>query len=75
MDDVERETAIDMQGRAFVFVESEGWREMRHDVPKIGDAIADIDARVEEVDEIGMADARFGPGVNDGRQIRCHIVQ
>ena len=39
-----------MQGRAFVFVESEGWREMRHDVPKIGDAIADIDARIKEVD-------------------------
>jgi hypothetical protein len=75
VDDVESETAVNMQGRAFVFVESEGWWEMRHYVPKIDDAVADIDAGIEEVDEIRVTDARFGPGVNDGRELRCHVIE
>jgi ribosomal protein L14E/L6E/L27E len=44
VDDVERKTAVYRQGRAFVFVESEHRRQMRHHAPKIDDAIADIDA-------------------------------
>jgi hypothetical protein len=75
VDDVEGKTAVYMQGRAFVFVESEHRRQMRHNVPKIHDAIADIDAGIEEADEIGVADARLGPGVNDGREICCDVVE
>ena len=33
--DVERETAIYVQVRAFVFVESEHRRQMRHNVPRL----------------------------------------
>jgi len=51
-----------VQPRAFVFVESEHRRQMRHHVPKIDDALADIDAGIEEADEIGVADVRLGPG-------------
>ena len=75
VDDVEGKAAIDMQGRAFVFVESEGRREMRHHVPKIDNAVADIDAGIEEVNEIGMADARLGPGVHDGSEVCCDVVE
>jgi hypothetical protein len=75
VDDVESETAIDMQRRAFVFVESEGRREMRHHVPEIDDAVADIDAAIKELDEIPVADARLGPGVDDGRELRCHVIE
>ena len=60
MDHVERKTAVYMQGIAFVFVESEHRRQVRHNVPKIDNAIADVDAGIEEADEIRMADARLG---------------
>ena len=48
---------------------------MGHDVPEIDHAVADVDASIEEVDEIGMADARFGPGVNDGGEIAGEVVE
>ena len=75
VDDVERKTAVYVQGRAFVFVQSEHRGKMRHHVPKVYDAIADVDASIEEADEIGVADARFGPGINDGRKICCDVVK
>ena len=75
VDDVERKTAVNVPVRAFVFVQSKHRRQVRHKVPKIDDAIADIDAGIEEADEIRMADARLGPGVNDRRQIRCDVVE
>ena len=75
VDDIERETAINVQGRAFLFVQSEGRREVRHYIPKIYDAVADVDAGIEEVDEIGMAYAGLGPGVNDGSEVCCHVVE
>ena len=75
VDDVERKTAIYVQVRAFVFVQSEHRRQVRHHVPKIDDAIADIDAGIEEADEIGVADARLGPGVNDGSEICRDVVE
>lgn len=75
VNDVEREAAIDMEGRAFVFVKSQWRREVRHYIPKIDDAVADINAGIEEVDEIGVADAGLGPGVNDWREVRCHVIQ
>ena len=75
VDDVEGKTAIYVQVRAFVFVESERRRQVRHHVPKIDDAVADVYTGVEEADEIGVADARFGPGVNNGREICRDVIE
>ena len=57
-----------------MFVESEHRRQVRRNIPKIDNAIADVDAGIEEADEIGVADARPGRGVNDGRQICRDVV-
>src|SRR5579859_5907598 len=73
--DVGGEAAVDVQGRAFVFVEGEDWREMRHDVPDIDDAIADVEAGIEEADVIGVADPGLGPGVNGGSEIGGDVVE
>jgi len=75
VDDVEGKTAIYVQVRAFVFVESEHRRQVRHHIPKIDDAVADIYAGVEEADEIGVADARLGPSIDDGREICRDVVE
>lgn len=75
VDDVWGEAAVNVQPGAFVFVEGEDWREMGDDVPEIDDAVADVEAGVEEADVIGMADARLGPGVNGGREIDGEVVE
>src|SRR5579862_3867591 len=75
VDDVWGEAAVNVQPGAFVFVEGEDWREMRDDVPEIDDAVADVEAGVEEADVIGMADARLGPSVNGGREIDGEVVE
>src|ERR1700693_4176277 len=75
VNDVGSEAAVDMKGRAFVFVEGEYRRKMRHDIPEADNAIADVDAAIEEADEIGVADAGLGPGVNGGSEIGGDVVE
>jgi hypothetical protein len=48
---------------------------MRHNVPKIDDAIANIDAGIEEADEIRGAGPRLGRGVNVRCEICCAVVE
>ena len=58
-----------------MFVESQHRRKVRHNIPQVDDAIADVDERVEEPDIIGITDARVGPRVHDGRDTSGDIVQ
>ncbi len=64
--DIERESAVNCDLIAFVFVARDiGWQ-MRNDVPQIHDAITDVHVGVKKTYEIAVPNARFRPGVNLG---------
>lgn len=48
---------------------------MRHHVPKIDDAVADVEAGIEEAEVVGMADAGLGPSIDGGSEIGGDVVK